>query len=154
VLGNARDVSIRVGHLAPEAAYEGDEGLLRQLILILLDNAVKYTPAGGTVEISLLAFTNTYRVRVADTGCGIPVADQPYIFRRFYRADKARSRRQPGAGSGAGLGLAIAQWITQLHDGTIWLEKSDAKGSIFWFELPANVECPPPVPVAETSLDA
>jgi heavy metal sensor kinase len=142
ILGNVRDVAIRVGHLASEATCEGDEGLLRQLILILLDNAVKYTAAGGHVEISLLASADTYRVRVEDTGCGIPAADQPYIFDRFYRADKARSRRQPGAGSGAGLGLAIAQWIVQLHRGKIWLENSGANGSVFWFELPASIEHP------------
>ena len=138
VLGNARDVAIRADHVAAEAMCEGDEDLLRQLILILLDNAVKYTPSGGFVDVSLVSTPDMYRIRVADTGCGIPPADQAYIFDRFYRADKARSRRQPGAGSGAGLGLAIAQLIAQLHRGKLWLEKSDANGSIFCLELPLH----------------
>jgi heavy metal sensor kinase len=136
VLGRARKVEIRVGHVAPESEHSGDEGLLRQLLLILLDNAVKYTPSGGYVDVSLAAIPGTYQICVADTGCGIPPTDQPYIFDRFYRADKSRSRRQPGAGSGAGLGLAIAQWITRLHRGRIWLERSDSQGSVFCVELP------------------
>jgi heavy metal sensor kinase len=136
VLGNAREVEIRVAHFAPEAEYHGDEGLLRQLLLILLDNAVKHTSARGCVEVSLSAPGNRYRIGVVDTGCGIPSTDQPFIFDRFYRSDKSRSRQQPGAGSGAGLGLAIAQWITQMHRGTIWLEKSDEHGSLFCIELP------------------
>lgn len=136
ILGNARNVEIRVGQVAPESEYTGDEGLLRQLLLILLDNAVKYTLGGGSVDVSLSVTASAYRLCVADTGCGIPPADQPYIFDRFYRADKSRSRRQPGSGGGAGLGLAIAQWITQLHRGRIWLERSDSQGSVFCVELP------------------
>jgi heavy metal sensor kinase len=142
VLGHTREVDVQVGHVACEAEYEGDEGLLRQLLLILLDNAVKYTPAGGHVEVSLTASRGRYRICVADTGCGIPTADQPYIFDRFYRADKSRSRQQPGAGSGAGLGLAIAQCITNLHNGSIRLEKSDQHGSVFCVELPLREEHP------------
>jgi signal transduction histidine kinase len=142
VLGHTREVDVQVGHLACEAEYDGDEGLLRQLLLILLDNAVKYTSAGGHVEVSLTASHGRYRICVADTGCGIPSADQPYIFDRFYRADKSRSRQQPGAGSGAGLGLAIAQWITHLHNGGIRLEKSDQHGSVFCVELPLREEHP------------
>lgn len=136
VLGNARNVEIQVGPVASESEYIGDEGLLRQLLLILLDNAVKYTQPGGRVDVSLEATPSAYRIWVADCGCGIPSADQPHIFDRFYRVDKARSRRQPGAGGGAGLGLAIAQWITHLHSGRIWLERSDAQGSVFCVELP------------------
>jgi signal transduction histidine kinase len=143
VLGNARGVEIRVSFLAPEAEYVGDEGLLRQLLLILLDNAVKYTRSGGHVNASLEALPNAYRICVADTGCGIPSADQPFIFDRFYRADKSRSRRQPGAGSGAGLGLAIARWISRLHHGRIWLERSAPNGSLFCVELPCCEEHAP-----------
>jgi heavy metal sensor kinase len=145
VLGNAREVDIQIGHVASDSEYEGDEGLLRQLLLILLDNAVKHTPAGGHVEVSLTASHAGYWINVADTGCGISPADQPFIFDRFYRADKSRSRRQAGAGSGAGLGLAIAQWITILHNGRIRLEKSDQQGSVFCVELPRREEYSPSV---------
>lgn len=74
---------------------------------------------------------------VADNGLGISPADQPYIFNRFYRADKSRSRKDPGAGSGAGLGLAIAQWIACLHQETVRLEKSDVRGTVFSAWLPS-----------------
>jgi heavy metal sensor kinase len=144
VLGHARGVEIQVGHLACEAEYQGDEGLLKQLLLILLDNAVKYTSVGGHIEVSLTASHGRYRISVADTGCGISTVDQPYIFDRFYRADKSRSRQHPGAGSGAGLGLAIAQWITHLHGGNIRLEKSDLHGSVFRLDLPLREEHPSP----------
>jgi two-component system OmpR family sensor kinase len=136
VLGDARGVQIGVAHLAPEALYEGDEGLIRQLFLILLDNAVKFTPSGGQVRVSLLAGEQSYDVRVADTGHGILPSDQPHIFDRFYRADKSRSRREPGGG--AGLGLAIAKWIADLHRGTVRLEKSDEHGSVFRVEVPSE----------------
>jgi signal transduction histidine kinase len=142
VLGKLRNVDVRAEPVEPELEYTGDEGLLRQLLLILLDNAVKYTPAGGHVEISLTVAESGYRIRVADTGCGIPLADQRYIFDRFYRADKSRSRRQLGAGSGAGLGLAIAQWITQQQRGRIWLESSSSHGSVFCVELPLSRRYP------------
>jgi signal transduction histidine kinase len=136
VLANARGVQLRVSHLASEAMYEGDEGLMRQLFLILLDNAVKFTPSGGQVSVSLMTKENVYRICVADNGCGIAVSDQPHIFDRFYRADKSRSRREPGAGGGAGLGLAIARWVAELHKGTVQLENSDSNGSVFCVDLP------------------
>jgi heavy metal sensor kinase len=143
ILGEARGVSVRAGQLAAERIYEGDEDLLRQLLLILLDNAVKYTPPTGTVEVSLTELPGAYKICVADTGIGIAVSDQPYIFDRFYRADKSRSRRQPGGGSGAGLGLAIAQWITHLHEGTIRLAQSDEHGSVFFVDLPRRESSTP-----------
>jgi two-component system OmpR family sensor kinase len=138
VLGDARGVAVRTGELAAGAEFTGDEGLIRQLLLILLDNAVKYTPEGGRVEATLIPRANNWLLTVTDTGCGIPPADQPHVFERFYRVDKARSRRQPGAGSGAGLGLAIAQWIAELHHGRIWIAKSDPSGSVFIVELPGG----------------
>lgn len=138
VLGTARGIDVKVGEVSMEAEYSGDEGLLRQLLLILIDNGVKYTSATGRVEVSLQKSGDDYRIRVADTGPGVALADQPYIFDRFYRADKGRSRRQPGAGGGAGLGLAIGRWITQLHGGQISLEQSDSGGSVFCVELPGS----------------
>jgi heavy metal sensor kinase len=143
VLATARGVQMEVPHLAPEAMYEGDEGLLRQLFLILLDNAVKFTPAGGQIRMSLMALEDRYTVCVADTGCGISAANQPRIFDRFYRADKSRSRREPGAGGGTGLGLAIAKWVAELHGGTIRLENSGPHGSVFCVELPMQTQRKP-----------
>src|SRR5262249_46800927 len=75
-----------------EVMYYGDEHLLRQMLLNLLDNAIRHTPAGGRIRVSLSRFDSTCEVVVADTGEGIPVDAQPHIFERFYRVDKARSR--------------------------------------------------------------
>lgn len=125
---------------AGEAPFHGDEGLLRQMILNLLDNAIKHTPAGGQVSLKLLPQNQNYLITVADTGVGIPPADQPRIFERFYRADKARARAraESGHGGGVGLGLSIAQWIAQAHGGSLRLQKSDAHGSVFVISLPIS----------------
>jgi signal transduction histidine kinase len=112
----------------------GDEGLLRRLLLNLLDNAIKYTPATGSVTVSASTENGTYVVEVADTGGGVPVEARARVFDRFYRAQRAR---EAGEASGAGLGLAIAQWIAQAHAGTVALLKSDEKGSVFQVTLPA-----------------
>lgn len=117
-----------------EAHYRGDEGLLRQLFINLLDNAIKHTPAGGTVQFFLEQREFEYRVTVADTGAGIPPEAQPYIFDRFFRADKSRTQNDDG--NGAGLGLSIARWIAEVHHGRLTLEHSDASGSVFSVSLP------------------
>src|SRR5690606_22963917 len=93
----------------------GDRDALRRLFLILLDNAVKYTAAGGKLEVSLDAIDGYAIGAVKDTGIGIPDDELPLIFDRFYRVDRARSREQ----GGAGLGLAIGRWIAEAHGGTI-----------------------------------
>src|SRR5215510_6946361 len=133
---------------SPEVSYYGDEHLLRQMLLNLLDNAIKHTPAGGVVRVNLNQFEKRCEVVVADNGEGIPVEAQPHIFERFYRADKARSRSDVnangangsngsnGAGGGAGLGLSIAQWVAEAHGGTIRLVRSDTAGTIFAVTLP------------------
>jgi two-component system, OmpR family, sensor histidine kinase CiaH len=110
----------------------GDRTALYRLLNILLDNAVKYTPAPGAVEISLEASVASLVIRVSDTGIGIALEDQPKIFERFYRVDKARSRDL----GGAGIGLAIAQWIVQQHRGSITVQSALGKGSTFLVELP------------------
>jgi two-component system, OmpR family, sensor kinase len=135
VLAHAKGIEIVDSRPGDDFDFEGDEGLLRQLILILLDNAVKYTDSGGLVELKLATEQDGYALQVRDTGVGIPEADQPLIFERFYRSDKARSRRDSGAGSGAGLGLAIAKWITEVHGGAISVFSSSS-GSNFRVWLP------------------
>jgi len=114
--------------------FRGDEALLRRLFVNLLDNAIKYTPAGGQVTMSAEQRNGHYMVRVADTGPGIPREAQPHIFDRFYRSDR---ERRASATSGAGLGLAIASWIASTHGGDVSLERSDAAGSRFIVRLPA-----------------
>jgi two-component system, OmpR family, sensor kinase len=119
----------------PETRYRGDERLLRQMISNLLDNAIKFTPAGGTVQVRLHQSGANYEITVTDTGCGIPDELQPRVFERFFRADKARVD-QNGLG-GAGLGLAIARSIAELHHGQIILKNSGPEGSTFCILLPA-----------------
>jgi signal transduction histidine kinase len=112
----------------------GDEGRLRQLLLILLDNALKYTDPGGTVTISLGHADRRARLTVSDTGIGIPAADKPHIFERFYRVDRAREHQS----GGTGLGLSIAQWIVQAHNGEIKVESELGQGTTFHVDLPAS----------------
>lgn len=111
----------------------GDEGRLRQLLLILLDNALKYTDPGGRVDISLDREDGRARLVVMDTGIGIPAKDLPHVFERFYRVDRAREHES----GGTGLGLAIAKWIVQAHHGTIKVESAPGKGTKFQVDLPA-----------------
>lgn len=132
-------VEVSLGH-EDQAVVMGDPDQLRQLLLNLVDNALKYTPSGGQVKLSLYNERNWVRVVVADTGFGIPgehlepgPRGVPLIFERFYRADRARSR----SGGGTGLGLSIAYWIAQAHGGQISVESQEGKGSRFTVRLPA-----------------
>lgn len=132
LLASGKNITVEATNL-PEAAYHGDEDLLRQMMLNLLDNAIKFTPAGGVVKLSLTRQPFEYRLSVSDTGPGIPPEAQAHIFERFYRADKARSRAEDG---GAGLGLAIARWIAQAHDGSLELADTGHNGTTFNARLP------------------
>ena len=132
MLASDKSVSVELSNL-PEAAFHGDEDLLRRMLLNLVDNAVKYTPPGGVVRLSLTRQDGEYLLSVSDTGPGIPAEARAYVFERFYRADKARSRAEDG---GAGLGLAIARWIAQAHDGRLELDDSDTNGATFVARLP------------------
>jgi len=115
-----------------EIVVNGDNLRLRQLFLNLIDNAIKYTPEGGSVDISVVQRDGMAEIKVRDTGIGIPVAEQSKIFDRFYRVDKARSREV----GGSGLGLAIAKMITELHKGTIAVSSEPPQGSTFLISLP------------------
>jgi signal transduction histidine kinase len=137
VLAERKGVRVTL-HAADEAPYHGDEGLMRQMLLNLLDNAIKYTPSDGTVEVSLNQSQAAMEITVSDTGTGIPAEAQPYIFERFYRVDKARARTENGRGSGAGLGLAIARWVAEAHQGSLTLKRSNHTGSTFMIKLPMN----------------
>ena len=113
---------------------QADADALRRALLILLDNAVKYTPHGGSVKIALETNDGFAVVSVADSGIGIARQDLAHIFDRFWRADKARSREQ----GGAGLGLSIAKWIVDIHGGSIEVESEPGKGSTFQLRVPLD----------------
>jgi two-component system heavy metal sensor histidine kinase CusS len=110
----------------------GDRGALRRLLLVLLDNAIKFTQAPGRVEVRAASSANEVVLEVEDTGIGISQQDLPRIFDRFYQADSSRS------GRGVGLGLSIAQWIVQSHHGRIEVRSSPGQGSLFRVFLPAG----------------
>ena len=111
---------------------KGDRDRLAQVISNLLDNAIKYTPEGGYVEIITGRASGGWLLSVKDTGVGIPPEHLPRIFERFYRADKARSREM----GGTGLGLAIVKHIVQAHGGSVSVESAPGKGSTFTMRLP------------------
>lgn len=135
-LASARDVSLTLT-LPDEAPFVGDEALLHRLVLNLVDNALKHSPAGASVTLHLGTDTSGYRLEVADTGSGIPLKLQPRIFERFVRADEARPYSDSNA-SGAGLGLSIARWIAEAHGGQLDLLRSSSAGSVFVLTLPAD----------------
>jgi signal transduction histidine kinase len=136
ILGAAKGVDVEVAEY-PEAPFHGDHDLIGQMIMNLLENAVKYTPRGGRVKVGLDRRGEEYTVQVSDSGMGIPQPVQPHIFERFYRADHSRSRENSGGSTGAGLGLAIARWIAEAHHGRLELQRSDENGSTFVATLPA-----------------
>ncbi|NLY38666.1 MAG: cell wall metabolism sensor histidine kinase WalK [Firmicutes bacterium] len=109
---------------------------LRQVLHNLLDNALKYTPSGGWVRVSAWLEADGVGVSIEDTGCGIPQEDQPYIFERFYRVDRARSREM----GGTGLGLAIVKETVTAHGGKVWVESEEGKGSTFYLLFPRLVK--------------
>jgi heavy metal sensor kinase len=112
----------------------GDPQALRRLFLILLDNAIKYTPRGGTVAVTMTCGGTEAVVDVRDNGLGIAPEDVPHLFERFYRVDADRSR----ATGGAGLGLSIALWIANRHHGAIAVDSSAGNGSVFRVTLPVD----------------
>ncbi|MBN1202896.1 MAG: HAMP domain-containing protein [Anaerolineae bacterium] len=135
----SQGVEVRLGHI-DQAQVIGDPDRLKQLLLNLVSNGLKYTPQGGSVTLELSRDSKWAQVCVSDTGIGIPSEDLPYIFDRFYRVDKARSRAQ----GGTGLGLAIAQWIAQVHGGKMSVTSEVDKGSTFTLRLPIAPDHTPP----------
>lgn len=116
------------------ALIQADEMRLKQLLLNLVGNAVKYTPEGGRIRLGCRAEHGAVELLVADTGVGIEAEHLPRIFDRFYRADQSRSRLD----GGYGLGLAICRWIAEAHHGTIRVESSPGRGSVFTVRLPVS----------------
>jgi two-component system OmpR family sensor kinase len=133
ILGEAAGVAVNLPFTA-DVTVMGDRTRLRQLFLNLITNAIKYTPAGGKVDIGLGVHPDNVTFAVRDTGIGIAAADVPYIFERFWRADRVRSRMSERGGFG--LGLAISQWIAQAHGGTLTASSRLGRGSLFTVTLP------------------
>ena len=117
---------------ASPVPVQADAEALRRALLILMDNAAKYTPRGGAVRVALSRNNGFAIASVSDSGIGIGPEDIPHVFDRFWRTDKARSREQVGAG----LGLSIAKWIIDVHGGSISIESELGKGSVFTIHLP------------------
>ncbi|MGH9774366.1 MAG: ATP-binding protein [Candidatus Acidiferrales bacterium] len=127
-----KEIVLEVDYPAGMHAVRGDSVSLRDLLQNLLDNAVQYTLPGGKIRVTAEAKDGEAVVCVADTGIGIPQAEQSRIFERFYRVDAARSREA----GGTGLGLAIAKHLAETHGGRIWVESEVGKGSRFYFSIP------------------
>ncbi|MBI5031195.1 MAG: HAMP domain-containing protein [Chloroflexi bacterium] len=131
-----RQVNIDVNG-KPTQVY-ADPDRIRQVLVNLLDNAIRYSPAGETVRVDLASRPTEVTVSIQDRGPGIPLADQARVFERFYRADKSRARIPSiSSGGGAGLGLSIAQTIVQAHGGHIELTSHEGQGTTVRFTLPA-----------------
>ncbi len=134
ILGEAKSLTIRSQVPDQPVFYPIDRTRMRQLLLNLVTNAVKYTPDGGGVTVSLAGGDEVVQIIVADTGMGIAAGDLPHIFDRFWRADPARARDT--GGTGAGLGLAITKWIAEAHGGSISVQSRPGKGATFTVSLP------------------
>jgi heavy metal sensor kinase len=129
VLATERGVTIEAAP-APEIPFRGDEDLLRQMVLNVLQNAVQHTPAGSAVVVEIVQDAGAIAIRVHDSGPGIPPEDRSRVFDRFVQLDPARR------GDGSGLGLPIARWIAETHGGTLTLDRSGLTGSTFSMRLP------------------
>jgi two-component system, OmpR family, phosphate regulon sensor histidine kinase PhoR len=125
-------LTLKVNCLPNFPLMRGDASRLRQVLQNLLDNAVQYTPAGGLIYLEAAVRDDAAVISVADTGIGIPQAEQEKVFERFYRVDEARSREV----GGTGLGLSIARHIVEAHGGGLWVESAVGQGSRFHFSIP------------------
>ena len=130
-LARARSVALSLGPVEP-LEVQGDFGHLRRLVFNLADNAIKYTPPGGTIKVSIERSGYWACLAVQDTGIGIPIEEQQKVFQRFYRSAEARS----GGQGGSGLGLAIVKSIAEGHGGRVEVESAPGKGSTFRVYLP------------------
>jgi two-component system phosphate regulon sensor histidine kinase PhoR len=133
LFADRQGVTLRVDVAEPLPPVRGDAARLGQVMVNLLHNAVKFSPDGGEVSVSVRPADAGVVVAIADHGVGIPRAAQPRIFERFYKVDRARVRGETG---GTGLGLSIARHIVEQHGGRIWVESAEGIGSTFSFSLP------------------
>jgi signal transduction histidine kinase len=130
VAGAGVELRRRIPEILPPV--DADPERIHQVLFNLVDNAVRFTPEGGTVEIRATLDRASVRIEVSDTGVGIAPEHLPRLFERFYRVDPARSRGE----GGTGIGLAIARSVVEAHGGQLRAESEPGHGSRFWFELP------------------
>lgn len=135
LLAEEKDIALRSFHVEPVAILV-DAGRIKQVLVNLLDNAIKYTPNGGevTVSVSMQDAAQLAILEVSDTGIGVPTESLPHVFERFYRSDKARTRES----GGAGLGLSIVRAISKAHGGTVTVESIEGRGTNVRLELPLS----------------
>lgn len=131
VLAEEKSQTVRLD-LSNRTSVRADRDTLRQALINLLDNAIKYSPPGGAIEVSVRELAGRVAIAVTDTGPGIAADQQPRVFDRFYRVDKARAREA----GGVGLGLAIAKWAVEANGGRIEIESETGRGSTFRIVLP------------------
>jgi two-component system phosphate regulon sensor histidine kinase PhoR len=132
-LAQRQQVTVTTDLATDLPTIRADSDRIRQTLVNLVHNAIKFNHPGGRVTLSTRAGGESVIVSVSDTGIGIPKEDLPHVFERFYKADKARPR------GGSGLGLAIAKHTVQAHGGSIWAQSEEGKGSTFSFNLPIKV---------------
>ncbi len=135
ILFREKELTLQLGPFE-QVSIHGDIRSIRSLIVNLLANAIRYTPSGGTITVGLRREGQLAVVTIRDTGIGIPTENLPYIFKRFYRVDKARSRNV----GGSGLGLSICKQIVDIHKGKIEVESDVKKGSAFYVKLPVTMK--------------
>lgn len=131
-LAKSAGVTLEFQPTTTPVEVEGDQKRLKQLLVNLLDNAIKYTPSGGRAELSLSVVDSFALIEVTDTGRGIPASALPHVFERFYRQSDPRDSRV----TGFGLGLAISKWIVDAHGGSIEVKSEEGQGSHFTVKLP------------------
>ena len=131
-LAAKKDIVLRVEPFGDLPKIRADRAQLKQILTNLIDNALKFTPEKGTVRVSAAAAAGRVTLSVHDTGVGIPAADLPRVFERFYRVDKSRERER----GGTGLGLSIVKHIAELHGGSVSVESEPGRGSVFRVSFP------------------
>ena len=141
ILGEEHRIAVRTELPEVPVIVPVDRSRIRQLLLNLVTNAIKYTPPDGRVSLALVDQGETAALIIGDDGIGIPAAHLPRIFDRFYRVDTARTRT--GARPGAGLGLAITKWIAEAHGGSITVQSRPGRGTVFTVSLPRSRETTP-----------
>ncbi|WP_447977920.1 ATP-binding protein [Candidatus Nitrospira bockiana] len=134
-VAQAKAVILETRHSGPPVVMLGDRDKLHQILTNLIQNAVKFTPQGGEITLETRAENGFVLFCVADTGCGIPLHEQPKIFERFYRGEHVLVEQR-----GAGLGLAITKSLVELQGGKIWVESTPGQGSKFFFTIPIATE--------------
>ena len=129
---HAKALNVKLDAQEPPLVARANPDWLTQVLVNLLDNAIKFTPSGGTITIACRKEAESVVIRVEDTGIGIPAADLPHIFDRFYRVDQSRVRES----GGTGLGLSIVKFIVEMLGGTIDVKSTVGAGTVFTITLP------------------